>query len=60
MAKKVETIKRKCLCCYEMFDSAGPGNRICLVCILKRKYNFYGRRINHTHFHLRKNYEGPS
>ena len=35
---------RKCLRCHEMFDSTGPGNRICSEC--KKTVSNYVRRFS--------------
>ncbi|WP_169054065.1 hypothetical protein [Nitratireductor sp. XY-223] len=35
---KVEQKRRRCLMCGEMFDSFGPGNRICKKCKSKQAW----------------------
>ncbi|WP_419913129.1 hypothetical protein [Hoeflea sp.] len=34
----VERKRRRCLMCREMFDSFGPGNRICKKCKSKQAW----------------------
>ena len=41
--KAMTFTKRKCLPCGEMFDSWGPGNRICKQCKSTDMYKSYQR-----------------
>jgi hypothetical protein len=36
---------RRCLCCLEAFDSAGPGERICYVC---KRSDEFGGPVTHS------------
>lgn len=49
MAKKKETTKKECLGvgCGKLFESTGPGNRLCYDC--KSGKRVHGKTVNSTH-----------
>ena len=49
----IETTRRKCLGCGEMFDSTCVGNRLCPKC--KPKKRGHGKKVNGKISHLVNN-----